>query len=155
VLSLIYFTRELPGLSEDLSEHGFQIYEALAISEVLYLCQQHPWLVVVIGPHGPSRAASEIAEQRVTLRPKKKATVRDVVWKLSGHAATGYLFAFSQCGDKIGDEISRRAPLKCRNRVAPNCQITRRVFGGINLMVVLSGCPTIRIPAPSTRLRGR
>jgi hypothetical protein len=48
VRSLIYFTRELPGLSEDLSEHGFQVYEALAISEVLYLSQQHPALVVVI-----------------------------------------------------------------------------------------------------------
>jgi hypothetical protein len=38
--SLIYFTRELPGLSEDLIEKGFQVYEALAVSEALYLCQQ-------------------------------------------------------------------------------------------------------------------
>lgn len=81
--SLIYFTRELPGLSEDLSENGFQVYEALAISEVLYLCQQHPWLVVVIDPTVEPVAANEIAAQRVTLRLKKKATARDVVWELS------------------------------------------------------------------------
>ena len=82
--SLIYFTRELPGLSEDLSEQGFQVYAALAVSEALYLCEQHPTLVVVIDHTIEQDAASEIASRHITLRLKKQATVRDVVWELSG-----------------------------------------------------------------------
>jgi hypothetical protein len=83
VKALIYFTRELPGLSEDLSENGFQVYEALAVSEVLYLSQQHPALVVVIDHTVEPEAANQIAARHITLRLKKKATVRDVVWELS------------------------------------------------------------------------
>lgn len=82
--SLIYFTRELPGLSEDLSEKGFQVYEALAVSEVLYLCEQHPSLVVVIDHTVEPDAAKEIANRRITLRLKKTATVQDAVWELFG-----------------------------------------------------------------------
>ena len=81
--SIIYFTRELPGLSEDLSEHGFQVYEALAISEVLYLCQQHPLLAVVIDHTVDPTAANEVAARHITLRLRKKATVQDVIWELS------------------------------------------------------------------------
>jgi hypothetical protein len=81
--SLIYFTRELPGLSEDLSEHGFQVYEALAVSEVFYLCEQHPRLIVVIDHTVEPDVAKEISARRVTLRLKKTSTVRDVIWELS------------------------------------------------------------------------
>jgi hypothetical protein len=87
VRSLIYFTRELPGLSEDLSEHGFQVYEALAVSEALYLCQQHPTLVVVIDHTVEPDASNEIAARHITLRLKKKAIVPDVVWELSALAS--------------------------------------------------------------------
>jgi hypothetical protein len=83
VRSLIYFTRELPGLSEDLSEHGFQVYEALAVSEVCYLCEKYPGLVVVIDHTVEHEAAKDITARRITLRLKKRATVRDVVWELS------------------------------------------------------------------------
>lgn len=38
--TLIYFTRELPGMTEDLERAGFQVYEALAISEVFYLAER-------------------------------------------------------------------------------------------------------------------
>ncbi|MBZ5494457.1 MAG: hypothetical protein LAO76_26330 [Acidobacteriia bacterium] len=82
--SLIYFTRQLPGLSEDLSEHGLQVYEELAVREVLYLCEQHPGLIVVVDHTVESEAAKEVAGRHITLRLKKKATVRDVVWELSG-----------------------------------------------------------------------
>jgi hypothetical protein len=83
VNALIYFTGELPGISEDLSDQGFQVYEALAVSEVLYLCQQHPRLVVVIDHTVEPDAANEVAGRHITVQLKKKATVRDVVWELS------------------------------------------------------------------------
>lgn len=76
VRSVIYFTRELPGLSDELTEQGFQVYEALAISEVLYLCEHHQCLIVVIDHTIEPAAANEIAARRITLRPMKKATVR-------------------------------------------------------------------------------
>jgi hypothetical protein len=82
--ALIYFTRELSGLSEDLTERCFQVYEALAVSEVLYLCEQHPGLVVVIDNTVEPAAANEIASRHITLKLKKKATVRDVLWELAG-----------------------------------------------------------------------
>jgi hypothetical protein len=82
--ALIYFTRELPGLSEDLSERGFQVYEALAVSEVIYLCAQHPLLVVLIDHTVESQAANEVARRHITLRLKERATARDVVWELAG-----------------------------------------------------------------------
>ena len=81
--ALIYFTRELPGLSEDLSEQGFQVYEALAVSEVMYLCQQHPRLTVVIDHTVEPDAANKVAGRHITIRLKKKATVRDLLWELS------------------------------------------------------------------------
>jgi hypothetical protein len=84
VRSIIYFTRELPGLSEDLTDKGFQVYEALAVNEVMYLCEQHPRLIVVIDHTVESDAANEIARRHITLKLKKKATVTDVVWELSG-----------------------------------------------------------------------
>jgi hypothetical protein len=78
----------LPGLSEDLSEKGFQVYDALAVSEVLYLCEEHPQLIVVIDHTVEADAAKEIAARHITLRLKKKASVRDVIWELSGfHSA--------------------------------------------------------------------
>jgi hypothetical protein len=86
--ALIYFTRELPGLSEDLGEKGFQVYEALAVSEVLYLCQQHPRLIVVIDHTVESDAANAVAARYITLRLKKEATVQDMVWEMAGLAAT-------------------------------------------------------------------
>jgi hypothetical protein len=68
---------------------GFQVYEALAVSEVLYLCEQHPRLIIVIDHTVEPAAASEIGRRHITLRLKKKATVRDVVWELAGLSSAG------------------------------------------------------------------
>lgn len=80
---VLYFTRELPGLSEDLSERGLQVYEALAVSEVFYLCEQHPSATVVIDSTIQDDAAEAVACQQITLRLKPEATVADVLWELS------------------------------------------------------------------------
>ena len=58
--------------------------KGLVAGEVLYLCEQHPGLVVVIDHTVEPATASEIAKHRITFRLKKEATVRDVVWELSG-----------------------------------------------------------------------
>ena len=46
--TVIYFTRELPGLSEKLREAGLHVYEALAISEVFCLTEQHPNAHIIV-----------------------------------------------------------------------------------------------------------
>jgi len=56
----------------------------MAVSEDLYLCEKHPRLAVVIDHTVESEAAKEIAGRHITLQLKKKATVQDVVWELSG-----------------------------------------------------------------------
>lgn len=81
--TLVYFTRELPGLSDDLLEYGFQIYEALAVSEVLYLCEQHPKALVVIDHTVEPDAAKTVAQKHMTLQLKPEATAADVLWELS------------------------------------------------------------------------
>lgn len=81
--SLIYFTRELPGISEDLTERNIQVYEALAVSEVFYLSEQHPDSIVVIDDSVDDAAAQEVASRRMTLRLKPDAKATDVLWELS------------------------------------------------------------------------
>lgn len=81
--TVIYFTRELPGLSEDLSERGLQVYEALAVSEVFYLCEQHPSATVVIDSTVENVAAEEVSRGQITLRLKPDTTGADVLWELS------------------------------------------------------------------------
>lgn len=81
--SLIYFTRELPGISEDLAERNIQLYEALALSEVFCLSEQHPDSIVVIDHSVDDAAAQEVASRLITLRLKPHATVADVFWELS------------------------------------------------------------------------
>lgn len=55
------FHRELPGLSEELSQAGLHVYEALAISEVLYLAEQHADAGVVVDHTVENGAAHEVA----------------------------------------------------------------------------------------------
>lgn len=81
--TIVYFTRELPGISDDLSEYGLQVYEALAVSEVMYLCEQHPNATVVIDSTVQDDAAEEVARGQITLRLKAASTAADVLWELS------------------------------------------------------------------------
>lgn len=81
--SLIYFTRELPGISEGLTERNIPVYEALALSEVFYLSEHYPDSIVVIDGSVEDAAAQEVASRLITLRLKPHATATDVFWKLS------------------------------------------------------------------------
>ena len=83
VRALIYFTRELPGLSNELELAGFQIYEALALSEVFYLVQQHPSAHIVLDHTVEDEAANEIAQHYSTLRLTRNSKAADVLWELS------------------------------------------------------------------------
>ena len=82
--TLIYFTRELPGINAELEQAGFQVFEALAISEVFSLIEQHPAGHIIIDPTVEDDAAQQIGAHYPTMRLKPGATAADVAWELSG-----------------------------------------------------------------------
>ena len=81
--TLIYFTRALPGISEDLNKAGFQVYEALAISEVFYLMEQHPTASITVDSTVEHEAAQQVALHYPTVRMKADATPADLVRELA------------------------------------------------------------------------
>jgi len=89
VRTLIYFTRELPGLSPDLELAGFQVYEALALSEVFYLVDQHPTARIVVDRTVENDAASELAQHYTTFRLNPGATAADILWEVSCLSSDG------------------------------------------------------------------
>lgn len=79
---VIYFTRELPGLSNDIEAAGFQVYEALSLSEVLFLAEQHPTARVVMDQTVDEETAGEVGRHHLTLRLTPEATAADVLFEL-------------------------------------------------------------------------
>jgi ATP-dependent DNA ligase len=80
---LIYFSHQLPGITDDLENAGFRVFEALAFSEVFYLAEQHPSAHIVIDSTVEDAAAQEVAQHHPTMRLQGTATVADIVWELS------------------------------------------------------------------------
>jgi hypothetical protein len=84
VLSLVYLTTRAPSeMGSDLTLAGYTVWEALAVSEVLYLCEQKNVDVVVIAPEVKDAAVVEVQMRRMTLTLKPGATAKDVMWELA------------------------------------------------------------------------
>ena len=88
-MTVIYFTRELPGLSNDLELAGFQVHEALALSEVFFLVEQHPSAHIVVDHTVEDSAATHIAQHYMTLRLNAGSTAKDLLWELSSLSTDG------------------------------------------------------------------
>ncbi len=83
MISLVYLTARAPSeIATDLIHAGYVVWEALAVSEVLYLCEHHSIDVVVIGPDVEDAEIVEVQMRRMTLTLKPGATAKDVVWEL-------------------------------------------------------------------------
>jgi hypothetical protein len=84
VLSLVYLTTRAPSeMASDLMLAGYAIWEALAVSEVLYLCEHHNIDVVVIAPEVEDADIVEVQMRRMTLTLKPGAAAKDVMWELA------------------------------------------------------------------------
>lgn len=84
MLSLVYLTTRAPSpLASELMLAGYTVWEALAVSEVLFLCECHNVDVVVIAPEVKDAAVVEVQMRRVTLVLKPGATAKDVMWQLA------------------------------------------------------------------------
>lgn len=66
---VILFTTELPDrITDALEAEGLEVHEALAISEVLALAEQHPFSSIIITPDVDERRADVIAQHYPTVR---------------------------------------------------------------------------------------
>jgi hypothetical protein len=62
-------------MASDLTLAGYTVWEALAVSEVLYLCEHQNVDLVVIGPDVEDADVIEVQMRRITLRLTKSVTV--------------------------------------------------------------------------------
>ncbi len=80
MLSLVYLTTRAPSkMASDLMLAGYTVWEALAVSEVLYLCERQNIDVVVIAPDVEDADVVEVQMRRMTLTLKPGATAKDVM----------------------------------------------------------------------------
>lgn len=61
---------------------GYTVYEALAVSEVLYFCEHFNIDAVVIAPDVEDPDIMEAQMRHITLKLKPSATAADVIWEL-------------------------------------------------------------------------
>jgi hypothetical protein len=81
---LILFCTQAPNpLTDELSHQGHKVYEAVAISEVYALADQHPLARIIMTADIDPERAKAIQHHYLTLHLKADATVRDIVWELS------------------------------------------------------------------------
>jgi hypothetical protein len=70
-------------LADDLGRRGINCYEALAISEGCYLCEQPEINLVVIDPSVDDERAKTVQQRFSTLRLHDGATIGDTMWELT------------------------------------------------------------------------
>jgi hypothetical protein len=86
---LVLFTTRAPNtLTDELSHQGHQVHEALAISEVLALADQHPLATILIAAEVDSARAKMIQQHHPTLHLKPGATTKDILWELASLSTT-------------------------------------------------------------------
>jgi hypothetical protein len=82
-MTLILFTTTAPNpLTDELSHQGHQVFEAVSISEVYALADQHPAATIIITADVHLERAKAIQHHYTTLHLKPAATVQDIVWEL-------------------------------------------------------------------------
>ena len=84
--SFAWFTRRAPSpMAAAIAAHGgHAVYEAIAVSEVLALMEQHSIQILIIDSTVDDDAARELQQRLVTLRLQPHATTAEILWELSG-----------------------------------------------------------------------
>jgi len=85
VISLVYLTARSPSkLGDELTLASYRVFEALAISEVLYLQEHENIDAVIIGADVEEQEEKVRQLRGIVLALKPDATAADVQWELSG-----------------------------------------------------------------------
>ena len=83
-MTLILFTLTAPHpFAEELSRQGHRVFEAVAISEVYSLADQHLNSTIIITADVDPERARAVQHHYTTLHLKPEATVQDIMWELS------------------------------------------------------------------------
>jgi hypothetical protein len=69
-------------MASDLMIAGYEVYEALAVSEVLYLWEHHKIDAVVIAADVDDPDVIEAQMRHICLKLKLNATAKDAMWEL-------------------------------------------------------------------------
>lgn len=86
---LILFCTTFPHpFTEELSRQGHQLFEALAISEVYALADQHPTATIIITADIDPERAKAIQQHYPTMHLKANTTMQDILWELNPKDAT-------------------------------------------------------------------
>jgi predicted nicotinamide N-methyase len=88
VIVILFTTRPPDTLSDELSHQGHTVYEALAVSDVYALADQHPQAQIIITADVDPERAKAIQHHYPTMHLKPNATVQDIVWELNLKGAT-------------------------------------------------------------------
>ena len=80
MISLVLFTTRAPSrLADELAQAGFTVFEALAISEVLHLCETEKIEIVVIAADVEENRVTKIQHHVTILRLKPETTTQDII----------------------------------------------------------------------------
>jgi hypothetical protein len=83
-MTLILFTKIAPDpLADQLSHQGHTVHEAMAVSEVYALADQHPLATIIMTADIDPERAKAIQHHYPTLHLKPTATILDIVWEIS------------------------------------------------------------------------
>jgi hypothetical protein len=81
--SLVYLTVRAPAaLTDNLIAAGHQVWEALAISEVLALCTQHDIDAVIVAADVKDRGSKVAELTRICVLLDKTAKTSEVLWQI-------------------------------------------------------------------------
>jgi predicted nicotinamide N-methyase len=88
-VTLILFSTQAPNpLTNQLSHQGHQVFEAIAISEVYALADQHPAAQIIVTADIDPERAKAIQHHYPTMYLKPNATVKDIIWELNPKGAS-------------------------------------------------------------------
>ena len=83
MISVVFLAARAPfTLADSLERAGFRVFEALAVSEVLHLCEQEHIDIVVIAADVESPGVHDIHDKHTTLRLKPEATAKELISEL-------------------------------------------------------------------------
>ena len=91
-MTLILFTTHAPNaLANELAQKGHEVYEALAISEVLGLAEVQPDAQIIITPEIGQDRARVIQEHYPTVQLSQNVAVERIIWELCSRTSTSEL----------------------------------------------------------------
>jgi hypothetical protein len=84
MVTLAYLTTRAPStLADDLMRAGYKVFEAISVSEVLYLIE-HEGVDAVVIEHGVEDVElNSLRGTRITLQLTAKSTTGGILWELS------------------------------------------------------------------------